>query len=139
MPMYCNTCGQMPLVMNGSPCQRCGGASFRGTLTPHVAPMRTAVEVPPPLEELPGVAAWSIGPLLGGAGALHAAGEPARRIAELEQRLVELQAARAALVELKRLHDQYRPDPAPHEWTNAWEAADLALADVRSERLLVGD
>lgn len=39
-------------------------------------------------------------------------------------------ALRAALVELIRLDDQYRPDPAPHEWANAWEAARAALAEA---------
>lgn len=34
---------------------------------------------------------------------------------------------REALAELVRLDDQYRPDPAPHEWSNAWTAARTAL------------
>lgn len=39
----------------------------------------------------------------------------------------------SALRELVRLQDQYRPDPAPHEWTNAWEAADRALKAIPLE------
>ena len=37
-------------------------------------------------------------------------------------------ALRQALAELVRLDDQYRPDPASHEWAAAWEAARAALS-----------
>jgi len=43
---------------------------------------------------------------------------------EAEQENAKL---REALAELVRLDDQYRPDPAPHEWARAWIAARTAL------------
>ena len=42
-------------------------------------------------------------------------------------------ALRDALSELVRLQYQYRPDPTPHEWTYAWDAAEKALASTPAQ------
>ncbi len=50
----------------------------------------------------------------------NAVGEPTQTVA-------------GALSELVRLQGQYRPEPAPHEWSNAWSAAEDALKAYGSQ------
>lgn len=44
-------------------------------------------------------------------------------------RAEKAERVREALAELMRLQDQYRPDPAAHEWDKAWEDARAALKE----------